>query len=253
MRKFTLLLLAFVVTGHLFAQLQMSSSNMDSQFERNTKEVAFHDQLQTPEGSMASQQFPDFGNSRLQAADDFTVPSGLSWDLSRVEIFGITNSGLPIPAFPTASFIIEIYEDNGGLPAASPLFMQDGLSFTESSGLYSISLNTPLNIPPGNYWICVMPNMEFGLYGQLFWSTFSGTQVTNKFAVQDPDFLLGGGYPITWEYGDFVWPGVSAYNACFALYGEDAPPPSVPLNNWALIIGGMLIIGFTLVRVKMMH
>ncbi|NPD85023.1 hypothetical protein HNS38_09655 [Lentimicrobium sp. L6] len=250
MRKFTLLLLSFTLAAMVSAQIKTSVLGDGSVFVNNTKEVALYDQLAPWVTAVASQQFPDFGDSRLQAADDFTVPSGPGWDVSRVEI--LATPSIAVPSFPDVTFIIEIYENDGGLPAAVPFAVADNLSFTESAGLYSITLNSPMYLPAGDYWISVMPNMAFGLYGQLFWGFADGTQIGNELHVQDPDGLTGGTYPPTWGAGSTVWPIYSAYNSSFAIYGEDASP-SVPLNNWALIIGGMLIIGFTLVRVKMIN
>lgn len=249
MRKFTLLLLSFTLVAMVSAQIKTSVLGDGSAFVNNSKEVALYDQLAPWVTAVASQQFPDFGDSRLQTADDFTVPSGPGWDISRVEI--LATPSIAVPSFPDVTFIIEVYENDGGIPAAVPYAMADNLAFTESAGLYSITLNSPMNLPPGDYWICVMPNMAFGLYGQLFWGFADGTQIGNELHVQDPDALTGGAFPTSWGAGSGFFPGYSAYNSSFAIYGEDASP-SVPLNNWALIIGGMLIIGFTLVRVKMM-
>lgn len=244
MKKQVLFFTMLLLIGSVMAQLQSSQSISEFQSPNPNKDVALYDQLGSAQSTMASQEFPDFGDSRLQVADDFIVPSG-GWDLIRVDVLG---QGI-IPPQPDGSFIVEIYTDNGGLPSVAPLFMQDNLAVTENAGLYSITLSSQIHLDPGTYWICVMADMSFGTYGQWFWGNYQGTQINQKFALQDPDLLLGGGYPQTWDYGDFTWAGWTAYNACFALYGPDAPP-AVPIGNWALVLAGILIVVFVVFRNK---
>jgi len=83
----------------------------------------------------------------------------------------------------------------------------------------------PLYLPPGTYWLCFYPSLDFGMYSQWYWDT-AGT--TNLIAAQfiDPNFLMS-------PYNSWTpWPTVtgdgSIYDAAFRLEGSigAAPTPS---------------------------
>jgi hypothetical protein len=80
-----------------------------------------------------------------QIADDFTVSSGQSWQISRVDVLG--GNGY---ASPTVN--IFIYANAGSLPGAE-LFRQSVVATNEPN--YSLAVSGAPNLNPGIYWISV--------------------------------------------------------------------------------------------------
>ncbi len=164
MKKFSLFLLSLFVTVSLMAQLKMTGPA--GNYPASNKTDQLYSQMTSAGGAYASQEFPDFTNCRLQSADDFIVPSGSGWDIIEVEALGTYWNGTN---GPSPSFIVEIYADNAGLPAITPLFSQNNLSYIELSGLFTISLSGPIHLAPGHYWISIMAEMPFSPNGQWGW------------------------------------------------------------------------------------
>ncbi|RKY54933.1 MAG: hypothetical protein DRP93_04400 [Candidatus Neomarinimicrobiota bacterium] len=211
----------------------------DYDISRGVNDAALYSQMNSDNGtSYASQEFPDFGNSRLQSADDFIVPTG-GWDIERVEVLSPGNGD------PTSTFIVEIFADNAGIPGVL-LHSQIGLPFTEINQLFSIPLTSPIQLAEGHYWISVMIDQSFSPYGQWYWQPHAGSQINNEFANQDPDQLLGGTWPVTWGSGSSTIGGRVSYDFCFALYG----PPPIPISNWAIYFGIFLIGLFVIFRFR---
>lgn len=241
MKKITLLFLSIFVTFSLMAQLQVSTPSGHFELVNSTKGTALYSQMSPDFSGIASQEFPDFGNCRLQSADDFVVPSG-GWDITSVEVLGSYFNGTG----PVTTFIVEIYADNSGLPNSTALFSQTGLTYTDVGGLFSIPLSSTIQLDPGHYWISIMADMDFLLYGQWAWQMHAAPQINYPFANQDPCVLIGGAWGTTWTTGTTTMPGYPTHDFCFAIYGA----PSIPVSNWALGIGLLLISGFIVIRFR---
>jgi len=227
----------------LAAQIKVSESVTKPVYVQPSDETALYSQFSTLSSSIASQEYPDLGDRRLYSADDFTVPSGFVWDIIRVESMNTsTLSG------KTATFIVEIFADNSGLPAASPLYSQPDLGYTENVGTFSITLSSPIQLDPGIYWISIMADMPSVPYGQWGWGNFEGSQISNEFANRDPGNLLAGLWPPSWASGSTTFGTYGSYNLAFAIYGNASP--NIPLGNRAVLLGISLIILFAGYRLR---
>ncbi|MCK5776787.1 MAG: hypothetical protein KAH25_11450 [Bacteroidales bacterium] len=244
MKNFTLLLVSALLSVSLSAQLSISGPSVKNYTSKSTKTgLVLYSQM-TPSGNaIASQEFPDFGNSRVQSADDFMVPAGAEWDIVAVETIGMYYNG-PGPA-PT--FIIEIYSDTPGLPNTL-LFSQSDLPYTEVGNLFSIDLSTPIHLNTGHYWVSVMAKMEYGNGGQWGWQQHEVPQINHEFANQDPDQLFVGAWPATWGPGSITMGNSASYDFCFSLIGDN--PPSVPISNWPIYLSIFLISLFIIFKIK---
>ena len=214
---------------------------------------------------VASQRFPDFGNSVVQSADDFEVPAGKTWSIEHINTRGVffnpnPNNG-PIP-----SVNVIFYDDNSGMPGNPiaacnypSLSVADGNDPNISVDLKKfLILISPCELGEGHYWVSVLPVMRLNPTGsQWGWSGVSFTTL-NQWQFQDPDDLIEGIDCMSWGAG-FTTCGVgdgSTLDLQFQLLGVEevlitiSPIPT--LSEWGLItMAGILgIFGFMVIRRK---
>jgi hypothetical protein len=200
--------------------------------------LLFSQMTPSTDPAIASQTFPDYGNCSLQGADDFTVPAGPSWNVSRVDVIGQYYAG------PINFFDVIVYADAAGSPGA-PVYSATGLAFTQSTNVFTINLTSAAVLPAGTYWISVVANMPFIPNGQYYWQVNAGPLAGSNLFWRDPCNLATGF--TNWTPGPVAFPGFTNYDLCFALYGNNF---EVPVSNWALFIGIGLILVFAVVRFR---
>jgi hypothetical protein len=197
-------------------------------------------------GGPASQQFPDFGDAVLQAADDFNV-SG-SQTLSQVIALGSFSAAGPI-----TDVTIEVYDIDGpGNLPGTLLCSEVGLVSTGDGSEIDVALNGACELTSGAYWLSVMPVMSFTDFGQWFWSS-NGNGYGLEFAFQDPDALVGNPCT-TWGFGiTDCGVGSTFPNLCFGIGGletEDGSPgtPAVGTTGVILMLLIVMAISFFYLR-----
>ena len=120
-----------------------------------------------------------------QAADDFVVPSGQTWNVTEVDVMGEYTGG------PAASFNVYFYQDSGGLPgalvASAPLS-----SYTGGPPDFVITLSSPAVLSAGTYWVSVQSRQDFTPNGQWFWHN-RDVQSNQGAAWQNPGNGFGTG------------------------------------------------------------
>ena len=164
---------------------------------------------------IACQQFPDFGDSTLDAADDFVVPANQIFDITEVTVSGSFSFLGPID-----SVDVIIYADDGTLLPGATTCVYPGEIPTggTSDPNFVIPLTPACQLLPGTYWIEVRPTMPFngGDPGQWFWNQttiFYG----EEYRWQDPDSLISGACP-TWVPQSACIASVGQ-SLCFSLAG----------------------------------
>jgi hypothetical protein len=100
-----------------------------------------------------SQDYSDVGLFDNQAADDFTVPSGVSWSPTAVDVLGDSNGG----SYPVT---VTFYSDGGSKPGAQ-LFDQT-IAGTQGGPNYNLPLVGGPTLPPGHFWLSVQEVSEYG-------------------------------------------------------------------------------------------
>jgi hypothetical protein len=182
-------------------------------------QVVLYDQYDnatvTPPVDITSQDFePDFDAFDTQAADDFVVPAGETWNIEEVDVLGEYNGG------PAESFHVFFYQDAGGLPGT---LVDTRLAnpFTGDPD-FVITLTSPVILTAGTYWVSVQSRQDFGTAGQWFWHN-RDVQSGSGAAWQNP----GDGFAT----GCTTW---VTKTAC-ALLGQTAPDQVFRLNG---TIGG---------------
>lgn len=171
--------------------------------------------------AVASQRFPDFGNSVLQSADDFEVPTGETWSIEAVMTRGAFFNGNPDNG-PIPFVNVIFYENNSGMPG-NVIGACDYPSLAPADTAdpnISVSLSTPCVLEEGHYWVSVMALMPFTPNGQWSWSTVDFTTL-NEWQFQDPDSLVGNPCT-TWGAGeaDCSIGGSTVLDLQFQLFGE---------------------------------
>jgi len=188
--------------------------------------------------SPASQQFPDFGDAVLQAADDFSVPPGQRWTIEKV--FAQGNFFNPNPNNgPIDTVVVQVWDKSGpgGLPG-SMLCEDTGANETTDPDIqFTLTNCAAIELLEGYYWVSVMGNMPFVPAGQLAWVVNDSTH-GSEFAFRDPNGLTG--HPCTtWGLGiTNCGIGVIYTDLCFRLEGSRAESlrPVPTMTEWGMII-----------------
>jgi subtilisin family serine protease len=135
--------------------------------------------------AVSSQNFePSLDLYDDEAADDFIVPFGQTWTVTRVDVDGAYFNG----SGPADSVNVRIYANAGSLPG-SLVFNQLSSGYTGSAGDFVITLNPPAVLPAGTYWLSVQANQNFTPNGQWGWTDRTVTS-NNGAAWRNP----GGGF-----------------------------------------------------------
>jgi hypothetical protein len=137
-------------------------------------------------GGYTSQDFePAFDAYDNQAADDFVVPAGETWNIEGVDVAGQYSTG-----GPAAAFHVFIYSDAAGLPGTNVYTGLDQPYTDGGSGTdFVITLTSPAVLTEGTYWVSVQSRQDFSAAGQWFWNDRS-VQSGFPAAWQNP----GGGF-----------------------------------------------------------
>ena len=135
--------------------------------------VLLYDQTANPSGSgYTSQNFTDLTDYTNERAADFVVPPG-GWTIDRVVANGFYSGTGTAPTLD-----VRFYADDGGgvplsLPQDTAVCTRNGLAvgvdFTDTAGVFDISLPTPCVLPAGRHWVSVIPNRGFFPGGVQWW------------------------------------------------------------------------------------
>src|SRR6476469_841980 len=87
-----------------------------------------------------------------EAADDFVVPAGETWQINQVDVRA--NSGGTNPT----SFNVYIYTELDTLPG-TPVYTATNLAVGGTNPNYVITLTTPINLATGTYWLAIQGNI----------------------------------------------------------------------------------------------
>ena len=253
MKRFTLIFLSIFMMGALMAQQGQGSGGTYTGGNMGTQgNTVLYEQMNPQSYHVASQQFLDINNSVAQVADDFTVPADKYWIIDHVECYGQYFGGTP--AGPATAFTVEIYVDdfsNGLIPASTPIQVRSELTYSEASGLFTIDLGSaPFKLLPGHYWISIYAEQNYSSAKQWGWAWSNDPQVGNMAVNRDPDHVITNPtWPDTWDMASTTWPTTTEADLSFRLIGADGSS-AVPVSNWAIIFGVLLIGIFMTVRYR---
>lgn len=230
MRKFTQVL---TMAAFILSMLSLQGYGQQAIFGTNSHTVhnpsarngeVIYDQL-FPLGwnYMVSQQFTDPENATKTsfAADDFTVPSGESWDIRYIDVAGQYFEWTGTPA---TAFNIYFYADNNGVPGTTIHTFENFTNYNEilldevyHSYKYEFTLPAVIPFTSGVYWVSVQAIADYTVSNQWGWFSHEGTTIGNEFHWKNP----GNGF----ETGNIDWTAASMivwsdFNLAFTLYGD---------------------------------
>jgi hypothetical protein len=127
----------------------------------------------------------DFFDS--QAADDFIVPAGQTWEITEVDVLGEYDN----KTGPAASFHVFVYENGAGdLPGILVASRLES-PYTGTND-FVITLTEPVTLPEGHYWVSVQARQDITQAG--FWLWHNRTLQANFGAAwQNPGNGFGTG------------------------------------------------------------
>ena len=187
--------------------------------------------------AIIDQYFSDFG-AGVYGADDFS--NAFPWMVESIFVDGNNQFSGWGQLIWADSLHWLIYPDAGGVPGGYPGIGGELWSHSCSPGAPEVTIGGidnlqatldivqaqggPLYLPPGTYWLCFYPSLDYGLYDQWFWDT-AGTTNLAIAKVIDPTDLLYEGWT-SWTPWTVIDP--TLHDAAFRLEGtEMAPPPNV--------------------------
>jgi hypothetical protein len=189
-------------------------------------------------------------------ADDFVVPAGSTWSITKVSVNGIyTNPVNGSTLGPPDSIDVVFYPDSGGLPG-TPLANRPGLS--PSSGLatgnFVIPLGSAVSLGSGTYWVSVRTNQNYETHGQWKWLDRT-VQSNSPAAWVNPRDQFGTGCSTWMPRASACHLDSSEPDQVFQLAGSEVAAPTItsltptqgPVGT-TVTITGMSFTGATDVR-----
>jgi hypothetical protein len=134
--------------------------------------------------SFPSQDFETaLDNFDAQGADDFVVPTGETWNITEVDVYGDYSAG----SVGSDSFHVFIYQDG------SVVYTALNQSYSTSNNVdFVVTLTTPAVLTEGTYWVSVQSRMDYNGNDQWFWKDRT-VQNNNPAAWQNPGDGFGTG------------------------------------------------------------
>jgi len=235
-------IMLFAASSLLWAQAITTSAPSVTSVTQASRATVLYEQLPLDgSNAYASQEFTDYPTFTCEAADDFIVPAGETWNIETVTAFGGGWNGF----IPTNQVNVKFYEDNGGQPGALVQSFTGIDCTTVGSPAANLvaGLPLPMPMPAGHYWVSVAEVAPFDTYGQ--W----GVHLAEVVAGNQAKWInpAGGfGYGTTWNNLSVLGASGPA-DMAFRLEGTIGGPV-VPVSAWALVLGALLIAGFVVAR-----
>ncbi len=233
--------------------LQTSNPGAISQpsFNNPNGATTLYSQIDNPSGNGAPAQNFSSSNDAYDAegADDFVVPAG-GWTIGLVNL--VTTVGTPTSTVAAVTF----YSDAAGLPGAAVCSYPTAPAVISTTNTV-ITLPTDCTLSAGTYWVGVSIDLNFGSFGQVFWSNRT-TQSNGAGAWRNPGDGFGSGCTAFTAMTTCGVGGGTNPDFLFQLVGEVggggvplAPPRELPtLSQWSALLAasGLALLGLFGVR-----
>ncbi|MBE9480780.1 MAG: carboxypeptidase regulatory-like domain-containing protein, partial [Bacteroidetes bacterium] len=182
--------------------------------------AVLYEQINNPgtDAAITAQDFEaSFDAFDAEGADEFTVPSGDTWNVDNVQVLGTYSA-----AGPCNLANVRFYADNAGVPGTLLFEYLSVNANPDANGNLDIDILTTV-LGSGTYWLSVQGRMDYGTSGQWFWARQAAPTIGYEFMWQNPGDGFGSGYT-TWVDGSVMWAGQTDYNLSFAINGSVAVP-----------------------------
>ncbi|MBL7149718.1 MAG: T9SS type A sorting domain-containing protein [Candidatus Cloacimonetes bacterium] len=231
MKKMMIFLTILVFTVSAFADITLNSrpgAHNTGTFIHNpgTRDILYEQLANiSEEGGISSQDFEaSFDAYDAEGADEFVIPVGETWTINEVVILGTYSVTGPCDLGN-----VRFYADDAGMPGTLLFeYLDVPASPTATGDLDCLIPDTAL--PEGTYWLGFQGRLDFGLYGQWFWTKQAAPTIGYEFYWRNPLDGFGTGCT-TWTIGSIAYAGYVDYNLSFGLYGTiEVEVPEPPQN-----------------------
>ena len=168
-------MLAIVYTPNSFGNVTIgliansAGEQVSTGFNIDVIELPIYEQTSPSASPLLFSWFSMELNALVQSADDFTVPTGSTWQFSRVLAFGELGGGLS----PVDNATVVIYQDDQGKPGAEIYNSGEIIPIpNEDIGILNLLLPETVMLESGTYWLSVYPNFS-SAFGLWVWRTQS--------------------------------------------------------------------------------
>ena len=185
--------------------------------------------VQTPAASgngLACQNFEGaYDTYDVFKLDDFTVPSGESWDVWRIHIDGQMAQAATGTLDDATQFHVAIFDADNGLPAGGPAAGIGSAVWTGTWGpndatveFDNLMSSLDLSIPgghvftEGSYWLAFWPDLAYEVAGQWFWNVSDTSNGATAMSINP-----GGGFGGSTDYEAIDAGDVVEQDMAFAL------------------------------------
>ena len=152
-----------------------------------------YDQNTNDAGYAVLSDYFDSGDFDSQAADDFAVPEGFTWIVTKIDVTGVYFNSYG----PSIGQKVYFYKDKNGKPGK--LIQEiDNLQGVDNDGSFAITLpGKGVKLKTGKYWLSVQVGLHDFNDGQWGWEV-SSEQNTSEAMWQNP----GGGFGVCPIWGN---------------------------------------------------
>ena len=215
-RKFTLLTIVWLFAGLFAATAQPTEFSGQAPVPGAVNSLrtgpVLYDQISNPStGYIASTEFTDAANLDFtcQAADDFIVPAGETWNIGKIGVAGWIWYG-HVGTYDSLN--VYFYNDDNGMPGTLAHSFEDVTEFTvvydtingSVSSYYEVGFDTPLTFTEGTYWLSFNVISDYDVDGQWGWQQEANSpHLNNMFHWQNPGNGFGNGFT-TWTPANIV-------------------------------------------------
>ena len=171
---------------------------------------------------ITSQEFGDIPTFTSYAADDFSVPSGSTWNIHYIDVAGFFSENVGVPINAVNVFI---YADDNGKPGIVINTFANVSSINQmpvDTLIHKIEIALPsaLVLTEGHYWLGVQAVGDYSTIGYWRWCSHMGMTIGNEFYFKNPLDGFGTGM-IDWTSSLLIaW---SDFNLAFSFYGQGLP------------------------------
>jgi hypothetical protein len=165
--------------------------------------------------SIASDDYSNNSSASLKVADDFTIPEGQSWRLSRIDTAGVKDPQ------PLASRVNAFLYANAGMLPGAEIFRQTGIAASGSPN-YSVPINAP-KLSSGTYWVSIQQAGATYMQPGWYWSERSA-QSGSGAAVMTPGGLTTASCT-DWTNKRLCVPADLNPDQIFSLIGDASSDP----------------------------
>ena len=237
----------------IFAQeiLPKASVNTQAKFIfEHTDIFPLYEQVDNPDTvGTNSQEYMDFPTYSCQAADDFIIPAGQTWQVNEINVPGFYSfEGGPVDL---VNFFLYQNNPETNSPGEELLILPQLQINPSPDGNLMLVFSDPLVLGEGHYWLSVQPIMPFGELGQWFWWQQLSPTLNEEYHWRNP----GGGFevPNTSDWltaSEVIFDSpILNFNLSFAIFGTilgGNPPQNMSLRvgdyhnpeQWHNWIGG---------------